>query len=76
MDLEYKNGIFHIAGVSERSVTLGELASLAAPGWPRPNIRRSEALQDGLSATAYLKRLEIPVRFPCTKRSDGEPGDR
>ena len=63
VDLEYKNGRFHITGVSERSVTIGELASLAAPGWPRPNIRRSEATQDGLSATAYFETLGDTCSF-------------
>jgi aerobic carbon-monoxide dehydrogenase large subunit len=63
VDLEYKNGRFYITGVSERSVTIGELASLAAPGWPRPNIRRSEATQDGLSATAYFETLGDTCSF-------------
>jgi CO/xanthine dehydrogenase Mo-binding subunit len=63
VDLEYKAGGFYIAGVPKCAVTIGELASLAAPGWPRPNIRRSEAMQDGLSATAYFESLGDTCSF-------------
>ena len=66
-DLEYKAGMFQIAGVSECKVSIGELASLAAPGWPRPNIRRSEATQDGLSATAYFEAFGDTCSFSVHK---------
>ncbi len=54
-DLVLVDGRVQIAGVPDRSVTLGELARLAMPGARRGAVAETERAEEGLSALAYFQ---------------------
>lgn len=62
-DLELGDGCVRIAGAPHRSVTLGELARVAAPGARHPHVRRPHDDQEGLSALAYFDVADETCAF-------------
>jgi len=62
-DLVFDSGQIHIVGVRDRFVTLGEIARIATPGVRHPNVRRTETVQEGLSALAYYDVADETCSF-------------
>ncbi|HXJ79383.1 MAG TPA: xanthine dehydrogenase family protein molybdopterin-binding subunit [Candidatus Methylomirabilis sp.] len=62
-DLVVTDGRVHVSGFPDRSVTLGALARMAAPGYHGPGASAPTEGSDGLTATAYFHVSEETSGF-------------